>query len=87
MIIALKFLVAALLAACWYVFDGSQEMALAIFVFVFAVLLFRSNAQKSLQERDDFKEKVKFAKERELRIEERRILEQKDAKIKAQSKK
>lgn len=87
MMIIIKFLIAGIIALCWYFFDNSQEIALILFVIVFVALLFQPQKQRNLQEEDDFKEKIKNANERKVKIEERRIIEQKDAQHKMQHKK
>lgn len=80
--IFLKVIFAALIAICWYLFDGTKEISIILFILVFAALLFQPKKTKSTQEQDDFKEKIQRAQERKIKLEETRILEQRDAKNK-----
>ncbi|RAX52995.1 hypothetical protein CCY99_06400 [Helicobacter sp. 16-1353] len=78
--IFLKMIFSALIALCWYFFGGGKEISIILFIFIFAVLLFQPKKSKSTQEQDDFKEKIQKAQERKVRIEEKRIIEQREAK-------
>ena len=50
-----------------------------LFVFLVVVLLFQPTKTKSIQEQDFFKDKINRANERKIQIEERRVMEQKEA--------
>lgn len=84
--IFIKAFVAFLLSLVWYFVDGNLEFAIILFLFVFVVLLFQPKKIRSIQEQDFFKHQINRANERKMQIEERRILEQKEANKQKQSK-
>ncbi len=75
----LKIFIALLLSFSWYAIDGNLELAIILFVFLVVVLLFRPTKTRSIQEQDFFKDKINRANKRKVQIEERRIMEQKEA--------
>lgn len=77
--IFLKLFIALILSLSWYFIDGNLEFAVILFVFLVVVLLFQLTKTKSIQEQDFFKDKVNKANERKMQLEERRIMEQKEA--------
>ena len=77
--IYLKIVSALILSLSWYFIDGALELSVILFVFLVVVLLFQPTNTKSIQEQDFFKDKINRANERKIQIEERRVMEQKEA--------
>ncbi len=77
--IYLKIVSALILSLSWYFIDGDLELSVILFVFLVVVLLFQPTKTKSIQEQDFFKDKINRANERKIQIEERRVMEQKEA--------
>ena len=77
--IYLKIVSAFILSLSWYFIDGDLELSVILFVFLVVVLLFQPTKTKSIQEQDFFKDKINRANERKIQIEERRVMEQKEA--------
>lgn len=70
----------------WFFLGGESGVAVVLGVFVFFVLIFNAKRTKISEEDEHLKERIAQAQERKIAIEERRILEKKDAENKKKAK-
>lgn len=75
--IVLKFILALFIGLGWLFFGGekSKEVALILAIFVFLVLLITPKKVESIEEKEEFREKVKDRQIRKIALTEERILE------------
>ncbi|CAM2944732.1 hypothetical protein [Helicobacter burdigaliensis] len=69
MVVVLKVVVSLAIGMLWYKLTANQEISIAFFVLMLVVLFIRPIAYQSPLEREEFKEKLKKSKERQINIE------------------
>ncbi len=77
MIIALKVVVSLVVAMIWYQLTSNQETAIFFFVLMLVIFFIRPIAYQSPTERQEYLEKFKRSKERQMNLERMRRDEKK----------
>ncbi|WP_297813670.1 hypothetical protein [uncultured Helicobacter sp.] len=77
MIIALKVIVSLIIAMIWYKLSSNQEISIFFFVLMLIIFFIRPIAYQSPKEREEYLEKFKRSKERQMNLERMRRDEKK----------
>lgn len=77
MVMALKILISLGVAMAWYHLTQNQETSIFFFVLMLVIFFIRPIAYQSPTDRQEFIEKYKRAKERQLNLENMRLQEKK----------
>ncbi|MDA3966418.1 MULTISPECIES: hypothetical protein [Helicobacter] len=79
MVIALKVIISLAVAMAWYKLTENQEISIAFFVLMLAISFMRPITYQSPTEREEYLEKFRRSKERQLNLENMRREEKKKA--------
>lgn len=77
MVIALKVILSLVIAMVWYQLTSNQETAIFFFVLMLVIFFIRPIAYQSPTERQEYLEKFKRSKERQMNLERMRKEEKK----------
>lgn len=77
MVFVLKIVISLLVAMVWYHLSGNAETAIFFFIFMLVVFFIRPISYQSPTEREEYLEKFRRSKERQLNLENMRIQEKK----------